>query len=692
MKKEEKLQIQHHKKTWVPLITVFLVFIFFIAIFLNYRAAVGKAILVGTEEFTPQSGSTIDLSHNGTIIFTPPLPDEKGVVLTITGKTDNGKSEEGVNYAYLFKLFKVGENRYSFQIATQQEPQSYFLLDTLMPGETTPVYLDLNNAPDLTVSFLNGQNISVRAFNATTIPITLPSQPSGPGTGGNGTGGGTPFSFTLSSEGKKVVAQNSSITNVIAATIVAGATPQAINFNLQGLPPATTFSFTPSSCSPSCSSLLTITTTSSTPNGTFPVTVQAQGGNITRTTAFDLIVNISLTPPSSPAGFDFSLSNDGDKSVTNGSSVISTLTTTLTSGNGQLVNFSGSNLPAGIIASFAPQNCTIPCSTNATLAAAGSAALGEHKIMLNATAAGITKSTKFDLRVYAPLNFTLSHGGDKSAAAGTAINNTVNVQLSAGTPQTITFSSSGLPSGTSASFTPTSCLPPCSTTLSFTPGILAAAGAYNVTVTASGAGITQKTAFTLLLTTAAKTCEYNWLCGDWSLCQNNLQSRSCNRIDQCDKLAGTTTKIDPLPKPETQRICQAPPPPVTPPTPPPQLCSPTAKQCSGNQLQQCGYDGKSWTTLDVCSAGCNPVTLQCEEKLPLKKQLPFPPWIWYLIGSLVVVAVIGVIILSLLGQKKYAPAKEYIEEGRARGLSREQLRQRLVSQGWSPRKVDKLLK
>ena len=56
--------------------------------------------------------------------------------------------------------------------------------------------------------------------------------------------------------------------------------------------------------------------------------------------------------------------------------------------------------------------------------------------------------------------------------------------------------------------------------------------------------------------------------------------------------------------------------------------------------------------------------------------------------------IVIIILLSfILGKKhKYAPAKEYIEEARMKGVSDTQIKSRLVDQGWDGQQIEKLLK
>lgn len=60
--------------------------------------------------------------------------------------------------------------------------------------------------------------------------------------------------------------------------------------------------------------------------------------------------------------FDFMVSNDGNKSVTAGSSVAK-ISVGLVFGNASAVNFSVSGLPSGATASFSQNSCNPDCST-----------------------------------------------------------------------------------------------------------------------------------------------------------------------------------------------------------------------------------------------------------------------------------------------------------------------------------------
>jgi hypothetical protein len=112
-----------------------------------------------------------------------------------------------------------------------------------------------------------------------------------------------PFDFSLSDSGDKSVTAGSSVTNAISTALVSG-TAQPVTFSVSGLPSGATASFSSNSCSPSCASTLTIATSASTPGGNHTVTVTGNGGAVTKTTSFNLGVNLptAATPTITPNG------------------------------------------------------------------------------------------------------------------------------------------------------------------------------------------------------------------------------------------------------------------------------------------------------------------------------------------------------------------------------------------------------
>jgi parallel beta-helix repeat protein len=116
------------------------------------------------------------------------------------------------------------------------------------------------------------------------------------------------FDFAVSNSGSKSVIAGSSVANSVSATLVSGSA-QPVSFSASGLPSGATASFSVASCTPSCSTLLTIATSGSTPGGDYRIVISSAGGGVTRTRAFTLSVTLGLTvatPTMMPNGGLFS--------------------------------------------------------------------------------------------------------------------------------------------------------------------------------------------------------------------------------------------------------------------------------------------------------------------------------------------------------------------------------------------------
>jgi parallel beta-helix repeat protein len=133
-----------------------------------------------------------------------------------------------------------------------------------------------------------------------------------------------PFDYAISNSGNKSVTPGSSVTNSITASLVSGVF-QPVSFSVSGLPSGASASFSSTSCTPTCSTVLTITTAGSTPAGNYPITITSAGGTLKRSTIFTLSVTLALTvatPTFTPNGGTFSTSiSVALESATSGGSI-----------------------------------------------------------------------------------------------------------------------------------------------------------------------------------------------------------------------------------------------------------------------------------------------------------------------------------------------------------------------------------
>ncbi|WP_117215483.1 M28 family metallopeptidase [Allorhizocola rhizosphaerae] len=102
-----------------------------------------------------------------------------------------------------------------------------------------------------------------------------------------------------------------------------------------------------------------------------------------------------------PAGNDFSIAaSPVSGSVNPGSSITTTINTTVTNGGAQPVTLSATGLPSGVTATFSPASITSGGSSTLTLSAAASGSSpGTFTVTVTGTGADATRSTSFALTV-----------------------------------------------------------------------------------------------------------------------------------------------------------------------------------------------------------------------------------------------------------------------------------------------------
>jgi len=203
------------------------------------------------------------------------------------------------------------------------------------------------------------------------------------------------FNFSLTNGGSKAVSQGASVANSISAALVSG-TAQSVTFSASGLPTGATAAFSPTACTPTCSTALTIKTSSTTPIGTSTITVKGIAGAVAKTTSFSLTVNPAST------SFNFSLTNGGSKAVSQGASVSNSISAALVSGTTQSVSFSASGLPTGASALFSSTACSPTCSTTLTIKTPSTTPTGTSTLTVTGKGGVVTKTTSFSLTVAAP--------------------------------------------------------------------------------------------------------------------------------------------------------------------------------------------------------------------------------------------------------------------------------------------------
>jgi Calcineurin-like phosphoesterase/Putative Ig domain len=277
----------------------------------------------------------------------------------------------------------------------------------------------------------------------------------------------------------QTVTAGASASSTIGTTAVG--TPQLVALSATGLPTGSLVSFAPQSITSGGSSVMGITTSSTTPPGTYTVTVTATGTSAVHTTTFALTVD---TPPAitSAASTTFTAGSSGTFSVT-------------TTGSPTAALSESGALPSGV-------NFVDNGNGTATLSgtpASGSAA--SYAITITATnGIGTPASQSFTLTVNAPASNDFSVAASPTSAtvtAGSPTSPTISTAVTSGATQSVALSATGAPSGALVSFNPQTINAGQSSTMTVTTSSTTPTGTYPITVTGTGSTATHTVTFSL---------------------------------------------------------------------------------------------------------------------------------------------------------------------------------------------------
>jgi uncharacterized membrane protein len=313
-------------------------------------------------------------------------------------------------------------------------------------------------------------------------------------------GGKPDFSISASPVGQTVT-QGQSTTFAVTIAPGGGFTGN-VSLSTSTLPAGVAGMFVPSALSVTSSQPVTgnlsLTTSGSTPAGTYQIVVtgtgSASGKTVSDSTTVYLIVQ-------SPKVGDFSLSaTPSTQNVSQGSQAQYTIAidrTNFTSG----MSLSVYGLPNSASASFSPVNPSTTSSATMTVSVANSSATGTYSLTIVGTSGGLTRSTGVTLTVQRPAksDFSLAaapasqtvlqHGQTSYAISIDRSNFTGGVQLSV----------SGLPSGAATSSTPANPVTGSSATLTVAAGVTTPAGTYSLTVTGTSGSLIHSVGVTLVV-------------------------------------------------------------------------------------------------------------------------------------------------------------------------------------------------
>ncbi|EEG07936.1 S8 family serine peptidase [Pseudogulbenkiania ferrooxidans] len=164
-----------------------------------------------------------------------------------------------------------------------------------------------------------------------------------------------------------------------------------VALSLSNLPAGASASFNPASLAGSGTARLTVSTSSSTPSGSYPLNISGSGGGLTRNATVTLAVN----PPG-----DFALSvAPGSQTIKRGGSGSYTITLTTSSGFSGSVAFSASGLPKEVSTSFSPGTLNTAGTSLLTVNVGSRAKRGSYTFSINGNSGSLSRSVTAGLKV-----------------------------------------------------------------------------------------------------------------------------------------------------------------------------------------------------------------------------------------------------------------------------------------------------
>jgi hypothetical protein len=175
----------------------------------------------------------------------------------------------------------------------------------------------------------------------------------------------------------------------------------SVSLSLSKLPTGATASFSPNPIgSTQSSSVLTVITSSSTPTGTYTLTVTGTSGNLSHSSSVTLVVQKGQTP-------DFTVSvSPTSQQLLQGDQTTYTVSVASVAGFTSAVTLSVSGLPNGVTGSFAP-NPVAPTPTPGTKSTLSNASTGNFTLTITGTSGSLVHSQQVALAVLQTMAFSI---------------------------------------------------------------------------------------------------------------------------------------------------------------------------------------------------------------------------------------------------------------------------------------------
>ncbi|MGO9519406.1 MAG: hypothetical protein ACLPND_20410, partial [Candidatus Korobacteraceae bacterium] len=311
--------------------------------------------------------------------------------------------------------------------------------------------------------------------------------------------------------------------NSTITTAVSNGFNSSINLSATGMPSGISVNFNPSTIpAPGAgSSTMTITVSSNTPAGTYPITVTGNGGGIQQNAAVTVMV-ASFTISASPTSLTVAQGNQGTSQIT----------TTISGGFNYAINLSASGFPAGTTATFNPTTIPAPGSGNSTMTftVGNNTSPGTYPITVTGSGGGLLQSVTITLTVTGSGGFTLSATPPSLTLPPNGRGYGAVYTRTNGFNNSISLAVSGVPFGVTISLNPPTIPAPGvgNSTVNISVFFQARPGIYPITFTATGGGIKQTATMTLTVTNGQPNYMLSAAPASLSIVQGQQTSSSIN--------------------------------------------------------------------------------------------------------------------------------------------------------------------
>jgi len=256
-----------------------------------------------------------------------------------------------------------------------------------------------------------------------------------------------------------------------------------VTLGVTGLPTGANASWQTNPLVPNGSSVLTITTLSNTPVGSYTVTINASGGGLSHTAQ----VTLQVDPAPS-----FTLSVDpGIRTVAQGKNVGYTVAVTALHGFSEAVSLAVADLPAGATVAWS-HNPLVPTNTAVmTITTALNTPTGDHSLNVRATGGDIVQQVAVTLTVTPHPDFVLSIEPEaQTTVQNESVAYTVHLTSEHNFTAPVSLSLEGLPTGSTATWSGNPVAPSGTTVLTITTTSQTPIGDHVLELTGVGDGLT----------------------------------------------------------------------------------------------------------------------------------------------------------------------------------------------------------